>query len=74
MARRTVELGQRYQETNNPRSLWEVEFVYQDGHGLPHARLRNLNTQVDARTFSCAVIMDTTRFKPITAQPSRAAS
>lgn len=65
MARRTVEPGQRYQEADKPRSLWEVEFVYQDGHGTPHARLRNLNTQVDARTYSCAVIMDPRRFKPI---------
>jgi len=70
MARRTVELGQRYQETNNPRSLWEVEFVYQDGHGMPHARLRNLNTQVDARTYACEVIMDTKRFKPVASAAS----
>ena len=74
MARRTVELGQKYQETNNPRSMWEVEFVYQDGHGLPHARLRNLNNHVDARTFSCAVIMDTSRFRPVAAIPDRVAS
>lgn len=70
MTRRNVELGQRYQEADKPRSLWEVEFVYQDGHGTPHARLRNIDTQVDARTYSCAVIMDTRRFKPIAPRAS----
>ncbi len=70
MARRNVELGQRYYESDKPRSLWEVEFVYQDGHGMPHARLRNLNTQVDARTYACAVILDTERFKPVAPRPA----
>lgn len=65
MARKTLELGQRFQEANNPRSLWEVEFVYNDGHGVPHARLRNLQTKVDARTYSCSVILDKQRFVPV---------
>lgn len=67
MARKSVEPGQRFQEAGNPRSLWEVEFVYNDGHGVPHARLRNIMTRVDARTYSCAVIMDPRRFKPVAA-------
>lgn len=65
MARKNIELGQRFQEAGNPRGLWEVEFVYNDGHGVPHARLRNIRTGVDARTYSCAVIMDERRFRPI---------
>lgn len=63
MARKTIELGQRFQEIDNPRGQWEVEFVYEDGHGVPHARLRNLKTRVDARTYSCSVIMDGKRFR-----------
>ncbi|MGC2855608.1 hypothetical protein ACM64Y_09035 [Novispirillum sp. DQ9] len=65
MARKLLELGQRFREADNPRSLWEVEFLYKDGHGVPHARLRNVLTKVDARTYSCAVITDPKRFKPV---------
>ncbi|KJS43626.1 MAG: hypothetical protein VR70_02335 [Rhodospirillaceae bacterium BRH_c57] len=68
MARKLVELGQRFREADKPRSLWEVEFLYNDGHGVPHARLRNLLTKVDERTYSCSVIMDTKRFKPVVAE------
>lgn len=67
MARKQVELGQRFEEVNKPKNLWEVEFVYEDGHGVAHARLRNLMTRVDARTYSCTVITDTKRFKPVSA-------
>lgn len=68
MARKTIELGQRIQEIGNPRGLWEVEFVYEDGHGVPHARLRNLKTRVDARTYSCSVILDSKRFRLLEAE------
>lgn len=70
MARKAIELGQRFQEAENPRSMWEVEFVYTDGHGVPHARLRNIMTRVDARTYSVAVITDTKRFRPVQAAHS----
>lgn len=69
MARKTVELGQRFQDVGNPRVLWEVEFLYTDGHGVPHARLRNVQTRVDARTYSCAVLNDPRRFKMVAAAP-----
>ena len=68
MTRKTIELGQRFQEHDNPRGLWEVEFVYADGHGVPHARLRNLKTRVDARTYSCSVLMDGRRFRLLPAE------
>lgn len=68
MTRKTIELGQRFQEMDNPRGLWEVEFIYSDGHGVPHARLRNVKTRVDARTYSCAVILDGRRFRPVMAE------
>lgn len=64
MARKTLEIGQRFREADNPRTLWEVEYLYKDGHGVAHARLRNVHTKVDARTYSCAVVTDTKRFKP----------
>jgi len=66
MGRKLVELGQRFQEAHNPRRLWEVEFVYRDGHGVPHARLRSLSTGVDKRTYSWSVITDPRRFRPVT--------
>lgn len=65
MARKPVELGQRFRDMDNPRSLWEVEFLYADGHGVAHARLRNLTTRVDSRTYSCDVIADPRRFRQI---------
>ncbi|GAB3128066.1 hypothetical protein [Novispirillum itersonii] len=72
MARKTVELGQRFQDVGNPRVLWEVEFLYTDGHGVPHARLRNVQTRVDARTYSCAVLNDPRRFKLVASVPTAA--
>ncbi|NKD55322.1 MULTISPECIES: hypothetical protein [unclassified Haematospirillum] len=65
MARKPIELGQRFRGVENPRSLWEVEFLYTDGHGVPHARLRNLTTRVDSRTYSCDVISDQRRFRQV---------
>lgn len=66
--RKTVELKQRFRDLDNPRSVWEVEFLYADGHGVPHARLRNITTGVDARTYSCEVVSDPRRFRPIVAE------
>ncbi len=68
MARKSIELGQQYQQADNPRAQWEVEHVYSDGHGVPHARLRSLKCRVDARTYSCSVLLDARRFVPLAVQ------
>jgi hypothetical protein len=65
MTRKAIELGQQYQQADNPRAQWEVEHVYNDGHGVPHARLRSLKCRVDERTYSCSVILDARHFLPL---------
>ena len=65
MVRKIIELQQKFRDLDNPRFIWEVEFLYTDGHGVPHARLRNITTGVDARTYSCEVISDPRRFQPV---------
>lgn len=62
-----VQVGQLYRGQTAGNRLWQVEFVYADGHGIPHARLRDVNQQSETITFAAEVLSDQSRFKLETA-------
>lgn len=58
-----VQVGQRYRGQTSTNRLWEVEYVYADGHGIPHARLRDVNQQSETITYAFEVFGDQSRFR-----------
>lgn len=58
-----VQVGQLYRSQTSSNRLWQVEFVYADGHGIPHARLRDVNQHCETITFAAEVLADSSRFK-----------
>lgn len=58
-----VQVGQTYRGQTVGNRLWQVEFVYADGHGIPHVRLRDVNQQSDTITFAAEVLSDQSRFR-----------
>ena len=59
-----VQIGQMYRGQTPGSRLWKVEFMYADGHGIPHVRLRDVNQRSETITFAAEVLADTSRFKP----------
>ena len=64
-----VQVGQLYRSQTPGNRLWQVEFVYADGHGIPHARLRDVHQQCETITFAAEVLTNPSRFK-LEATPS----
>ncbi|EKV31651.1 hypothetical protein C882_3401 [Caenispirillum salinarum AK4] len=65
MKKQSVEVGQRFRERTAWGAEWEVEYVYQDGVRIPHARLRSLRSPVDARTLAIEALLDRDRFERV---------
>lgn len=65
MKRQNVEVGQRFRERTSWAAEWEVEFIYNDGARIPHARLRNIRSPVDARTLAIEALLDRNRFERV---------
>lgn len=65
MKKQTVEVGQRYRDRTKWGTEWEVEYIYQDGVRIPHARLRSLRSPVDARTLAIEALLDRERFERV---------
>lgn len=63
----TVEVGQRF-ESLGPyqRHVWEVEDVYRGANNLMHAKLRDVTDGATYRTLAPEVLLDETRFRPLT--------
>lgn len=65
-----VKIGQLYRSQTVSNRLWQVEFIYIDGHGIPHARLRDIYQQSETITLAAEVLSDTNRFKQEIVSPS----
>lgn len=57
MARRDVQLGQRYQPTDSS-SVWEVRELVRDAEGIVHARLTRVGDPTALKTISAAALRD----------------
>lgn len=58
-----VQIGQVYRSLTPSSRLWQVEFMYADGHEIPHVRLRDVNQRSETITFAAEVLSDGSRFK-----------
>jgi hypothetical protein len=65
MKKHSVEVGQRFRERTAWGGEWQVEYIYQDGVRIPHARLRSLRSPVDSRTLAIEALLDRDRFERV---------
>ena len=57
MARREVQPGQRYRQTE-ASSAWEVVDLTNDGEGIVHARLQRVGDPTAAKMISVSALKD----------------
>lgn len=58
MRRPAVQLGDRFVTAKTFRGAWEVEHVFNDPSGIPHARLFNVNSPRDKRTVALSILAE----------------
>jgi hypothetical protein len=69
MAKRTVEIGQRYRDIQrgiygrSAASYWVVEGVNTDARGIRHARLVSVADPTERKTLAAEVLVDPARFE-----------
>lgn len=61
--RRQINIGERYRDCSSVWSQWQVERVYLDSLGLPHAVVRNVADDMERRTIACPTLLDRRRFQ-----------
>ena len=64
-AARRLEIGQRFYRTGLPSVVWRVARVYQDGQGLEHAILVSNSRNLDPKTLSAAVLLDSRQYRSV---------
>jgi hypothetical protein len=57
MARRDVQAGQKYQQTDSP-SVWQVMDLTKDGEGIAHARLLRIGDPTAVKMISVSALKD----------------
>jgi len=64
MARREVQPGQKYKQTDST-SIWEVMFLKSDAEGISHARLVRVGDLTAAKTISVNALKDPRLYRPV---------
>lgn len=62
MARREVQPGQKYQQTESS-SVWEVIDLTKDGEGIAHARLLRVGDPTAVKMISVSALRDQRLYK-----------
>jgi hypothetical protein len=62
MARREVQPGQKYQQTD-ASSVWEVMDLTKDGEGIAHARLIRVGDPTAVKMISVSALKDARLYK-----------
>lgn len=57
MARREVQPGQKYQQTDSS-SVWEIIDLTKDGEGIAHARLTRVGDATAVKMISVSALKD----------------
>lgn len=65
MAGAAVRVGERFQEMRATARLWEVESFFTDGRAVNHVSLRDTLDPSRRVTLSCSVLLDRSRFRPL---------
>lgn len=64
-----VDIGQCYRDCTATWVQWQVERVYQDFLGLPHAIVSSLTDDMERRTIACPTLLDRRRFELMSEEP-----
>ncbi len=62
MARREVQAGQKYQQSEST-SIWEVSDLTKDGEGIAHARLLRVGDPTAVKMISVSALRDPRLYK-----------
>ncbi len=60
-----LEIGQRFYRVGLPTVVWSVARVYRDGQSLEHAILTSDRRDLDNKTLSAAVLMDSRQYRQV---------
>lgn len=61
----TVELGDMFRRLAGIGTVWQVEFIYMDEAGIPHARVHDVKQPGDRRTLAMSVLQDREQYEPV---------
>jgi len=68
-----VNIGERYRDCTSIWSQWQVERVYLDLLGLPHAVMSSVADDMERRTIACPVLLDPRRYERLDEEAEMAA-
>ncbi|MFQ5774512.1 MAG: hypothetical protein ACE5GS_08355 [Kiloniellaceae bacterium] len=71
----TINVGERYRDCGALWNEWQVERIYTDLMGLPHAVVTNVVDPSEARAIACPTLRDRRRYRLVsnlTPPPARA--
>ena len=58
-----LEVGQRFHRVGLTYVVWRVARVYRDGQGVEHAILASNRRDLDPKTLSAAVLLDSKQYR-----------
>ncbi len=58
-----LEIGQRFYRVGLPSLVWRVSRVYRDGQSVEHAVLTSNRRDLDKKTLSVVVLMDSRKYR-----------
>jgi len=74
MQTRQIRAGQQYYAVDGAATVWQVQEIFGDPSGLRHVRLFNVAAPSEMRTFTCAVLNDSRRFRLLSEDPAHGAA
>jgi hypothetical protein len=74
MQAQQVRAGQQYYSVDGAGKVWQVQEVFGDPSGVRHVRLFNVAAPTELRTFTCAVLNDSRRFRLLSDDPDHGAA
>ncbi|MDX1575635.1 MAG: hypothetical protein R3285_05550 [Kiloniellales bacterium] len=69
-----IKAGQQYYAVDGAAKVWQVQEIFGDPSGLRHVRLFNVAAPSELRTFTCAVLSDSRRFRLLSEDPAHGAA
>ncbi|HEX9791982.1 MAG TPA: hypothetical protein VGA60_15080 [Kiloniellales bacterium] len=64
--RKRINIGDCYRDCTAVWNVWEVQRIYMDLLGVPHAIIRNTADVKDRRTIACPTLLERRRFELVT--------
>ncbi len=69
-----IRAGQQYYSVDGAAKVWQVQEIFGDPAGVRHVRLFNVAAPTEMRTFTCAVLNDSRRFRLLSDDPAHGAA